>query len=179
MSKISIDFMDRLAEELETQNWESRWQVTLIEPLERQPTEEEVAVDPGPRTNIVISRVSASADSADAAATAFLQQTQPLVPGLVIEKQPVEMTFSDNVAGSELTIRFPATPTVTLVQLHLFRHDDGVMTQIVITTDTFGPGELTGDRSTKMNSLRGRALRFVPGTRAANGAAGSDGAAGV
>lgn len=116
-------------------NWEMRVQLTYIEPadtlkvpLALQTTQAK------PRANIVVSRVPATSPTPEAAMNEFYQQTAQAVPGLKRVAQE-NFPFKDGTEGMALTVSFHATPQVRLVQKHVFRIDDDVLTQLVATVD--------------------------------------------
>ena len=116
-------------------NWEMRVQLTYIEPadtlkvpLALQTTQAK------PRANIVVSRVPATSPTPEAAMNEFYQQTAQAVPGLKRVAQE-NFGFKDGSEGMALTVSFHATPQVRLVQKHVFRIDDDVLTQLVATVD--------------------------------------------
>jgi len=123
-------------------NWEMRVQLTYIEPadtlkvpLALQTTQAK------PRANIVVSRVPATSPTPEAAMNEFYQQTAQAVPGLKRVAQE-NFNFKDGSDGMALTVSFHATPQVRLVQKHVFRIDDDVLTQLVATVDEPRIGEL-------------------------------------
>lgn len=136
----------------EQEGWETRWQVTLIEPEQRPPPG--YAGEPLPRRNLVISTISAQSEHPIEAAELFLQQTTQAVPNLEVNAVPKETTFNDQHPGSRFDISFFATPDVRLLQTHLFRIDDGVLTQLVVTCDD--------SRQKDQEKLIDTALTFAP-----------------
>jgi hypothetical protein len=120
--------------------WEARWQLTLIEPAEEVPGYLESAEPaPKPRLNLVLSCTPTKAGNALEAAREFLEQTQPVVPGLEVTEPPSAILFADGHPGARATVSFWATPEVRLRQHHLFRIDDGQLTQAVVTSDDERP----------------------------------------
>ncbi len=136
--------------------WEARWQLTLIEPIDDLP-EYMAGSEPAskPRLNLVLSRAPTKADDALTAAQQFLEQTASVVPGLEIVTPPEAEIFNDGEPGAKVTVSFLATPDVRLRQVHLFRIDDGLLTQAVITIDDNRP---EGDAEKLVDA----ALGFVP-----------------
>ena len=118
-------------------SWETRSQITLLEtesgqlPTPTPPTMNQWASKP--RANFVITR-QLSDDSATDALAEFLKHSAEGVPGLKIHAKD-EVDFLDGGSGSSVTISFNGTPQIRLVQRHVFRKDDGVLTQIVLTVD--------------------------------------------
>jgi hypothetical protein len=132
---MTLSTLPRL-ERLEKLQWEKRIQVTWIAPIvETGPAGDlpNVPMKPPPRPNVVISITPTTRETAADAMDDFIRQTRPVVPGLTeIERWPAKI-FADGCEGTGLVIEFPATPDVTLRQTHLFRIDDGVLTQLVAT----------------------------------------------
>lgn len=114
--------------------WESRWQLTLIEPT-TAPPEFDVPVQQLPRCNAVVARSHTADPTSEAAAERFLAETAPLVSELQTMARR-QIKFNDGTSGYRLDVQFRATSAVTLKQAHLFRLDDSVLTQIVVTADT-------------------------------------------
>jgi len=142
--------------QLEARGWELRWQLTMIEPAATVETIPGVDQLPPPRTNIVLSRTQTEASNPEAAMRHFLDQTKPIVPGLHVPEDAIRpVTFSDGASGFRTEIEFPAAQEIRLWQLHLFRIDAGVTTQIVLTCDT------VRDRKER-EALEILALGFVP-----------------
>jgi hypothetical protein len=114
-------------------DWEVRLQVTLIEPaapLQDLPVD--MIQQAPPRANVVVSRVPATSPTTKVACQEFLEQTAKTVPHLKISAIE-DFVFADGAEGSSVEINFPATPQVRLFQLHAFRIDAGVLTQLVAT----------------------------------------------
>lgn len=108
--------------------WEVRLQVTLIEPASiHNPIS-----GPPPRANVVISRLPATSATARAACEDFLQNTTNSLAQAKVE-EIVPFTFQDRVEGVAVQISFAATPQIRLVQVHAFRIDGNVQTQLVAT----------------------------------------------
>jgi hypothetical protein len=135
-------------------NWEMRVQLTYIEPadtlkvpLALQTTQAK------PRANIVVSRVPATNPSPEAAMNEFYQQTAQAVPGLKRMNQE-NFKFVDGGDGIALTVSFHATPQVRLVQKHVFRIDDEVLTQLVATVDEPRISELDSTLGDIMKSFK-------------------------
>jgi hypothetical protein len=135
-------------------DWEVRTQVTYIEPpdvlqvpLAVQQTQAR------PRTNIVVSRSPAAVPTTDEALNNFLTQTAQAVPGLKNLSRGA-LSFDDGGQGSWVTISFNATPQVTLVQWHIFRIDDGILTQLVATVDEWRLADLDGRLQQIARTLR-------------------------
>jgi hypothetical protein len=114
--------------------WETRWQLTLIEPMLEPPEELADLASARPRLNVVVSVVPADQDVADAAAEKFVNQVRSQVPRLELESERVAITFHDGSLGVRQDISFFAAG-VKLRQAHFFRKDSDVMTQIVVTRD--------------------------------------------
>jgi hypothetical protein len=144
----------RLSELEQREGWEARWQLTLIEPAESAPAYVGVTTT-RPRRNLVLSSSPAQEPDALAAAESFLEQTKRAVPGLKIDLGPEKIDFKDEHPGARVDISFSATPEVRLLQTHLFRIDDQVVTQLVVTCDD-QPDE--GQRQELIDC----ALRFKP-----------------
>lgn len=119
----------------ENLGWELRWQLTAIEPVEAPIDLQGAPLKQAPRSNVVVSRVPSTKESAQAAAADFLQQTASAIPGLRHKAMP-DVVFADGVQGAVLELTFPATPEVILWQQHMFRLDPDGMTQLVLTCDS-------------------------------------------
>ena len=135
-------------------NWEMRVQLTYIEPadtlkvpLALQKTQAK------PRANIVMSRVPATRPTPEAAMNEFYQQTAQAVPGLKRMNQE-NFPFNDGGEGIALTVSFHADPQVRLVQKHVFRIDDDVLTQLVATVDERRISELDSTLGDIMKSFK-------------------------
>jgi len=118
--------------------WETRVQVTFIEPP--RPVDSGLAIEgekPSalPRRNVVISRIrrEASVAEADNAARRFVEDVALGVPGLEIVEQIRPATFQDCRLGARVTVAFSPVPGVLLRQIHFFRLDDEVLTQLTLT----------------------------------------------
>jgi hypothetical protein len=136
--------------------WEVRWQLTLIEPAEEVPPYMMGAgTEPKPRLNLVLSRTPTKAADAIAAAEEFLMQTRAAVPGLEANEAIAELQFKDGKPGAGVTVSFLAAPDVRLRQRHLFRIDDGQLTQAVVTSHDARPKSDTDE-------LVDAVLDFVP-----------------
>lgn len=124
------------------ETWEVRTQVTVLEP------EDKGLVDPklpppasAPRANLVISRqAAANADPAEALQD-FVKTSAREIPQFKLLGQG-SVAFHDGGHGESVSLSFPATATVQLAQRHVFRVDDDIMTQIVITVDAYRVDEL-------------------------------------
>lgn len=124
------------------ETWEVRTQVTLLEP------EDKTLSDPmllpstsAPRANLVVSRQAHGNTSPEDALEDFLKHSAREIPQLrVLGKENLE--FDDGGHGASVSIAFPATAAVQLAQRHVFRVDDGTLTQIVITVDDYRANEL-------------------------------------
>jgi hypothetical protein len=117
-------------------NWEMRVQLTYIEPAVTLKVPLALQkIQAKPRANIVVSRGPATSPTPEAAMNEFYQQTAQTVPGLRRMNQE-NFRFGDGGEGIALTVSFHATTTqVRLVQKHVFRIDDDVLTQLVATVD--------------------------------------------
>jgi hypothetical protein len=121
--------------------WELRTQHTLLEPQEsdNEGGLEDFGGDgrpPGaPRGNLVISRQVVSEGDAEPKAQLreFLDQSAQAIPNLQILRGPETLHFVDGEQGDAVVIQFSATPGIDLIQLHCFRLDSDVVTQIVAT----------------------------------------------
>jgi hypothetical protein len=130
----------RLPEVENREGWEVRWQLTLIEPVEEVPTYMTgTETAPKPRLNLVLSCTPTKAADALKAAGEFIEQTRAAVPGLEVTEAIAELHFKDGTLGAGVTVGFLATPDVRLRQRHLFRIDDGQLTQAVVTSDDARP----------------------------------------
>jgi hypothetical protein len=130
----------RLPEVENRERWEVRWQLTLIEPMEKVPPYmASTQTAPKPRLNLVLSCTPTEKTEALEAAQEFLEQTQAAVPGLEVTERPSSLEFNDGRSGARATVTFWATPDVRLRQHHLFRIDDGQLTQAVVTSDDARP----------------------------------------
>jgi hypothetical protein len=113
-----------------TEDWEHRSQHTYIEPnFWNYRTSE----GPNPRANIIVSRELNPSDTVDEAIDNFLSRTKRAVPAMEVCDDSASLEFDDHVKGMCCSIRFPATETVTLRQIHAFRLDGDILTQIVAT----------------------------------------------
>jgi hypothetical protein len=120
--------------------WEARWQLTLIEPIEKVPSYmASTQTAPKPRLNLVLSCTPTEKTEALEAAQEFLEQTQAAVPGLEVTERPSSLEFNDGRPGARATVTFLATPDVRLRQHHLFRIDGDQLTQAVVTSDDARP----------------------------------------
>jgi len=135
-------------------NWEMRVQLTYIEPadtlkvpLALQKTRAK------PRANIVVSRVPAMSPTPGAAMNEFYQQTAQAVRGLKRMNQE-NFRFNDGGEGIALTVSFHAESQVRLVQKHVFRIDDDVLTQLVATVDEPRISELDSTLGDIMKSFK-------------------------
>jgi hypothetical protein len=139
--------------------WEERLQVTFLAPAEPSDPNMPVAVaaDQASRTraNIVVSRTPTEATDPNAECEKFIAQTAKLVPGLELVGDITPFDFDDRVPGVITAVSFPATQQVRLTQLHAFRIDDGVLTQLVATVD-----EVEGEQ--KREGMRRMLLSFSP-----------------
>jgi type III secretory pathway component EscV/Tfp pilus assembly protein PilF len=123
--------LDELRYKLEGMgDWDHRSQHTYIEPSFWNYRNSEESI---PRANIVVSREPALHDTVDAAIDSFLSQTGQAVSAMEICDAPASFEFEDHVKGMSCSIRFPVTETTTLRQIHAFRLDDGIRTQLVAT----------------------------------------------
>jgi len=115
-------------------DWETRVQVTFVAPPVHEhglpATQEQVSA---PRRNVVISRVPTELPSALKACEEFLDQTTKAVPQFESKEIDRKFPFDDDVVGVSVEVTFPATPQVRLIQLHGFRIDNGILTQLVAT----------------------------------------------
>jgi hypothetical protein len=116
-------------------DWESRLQMTYIEPL--PPNAQNLPIvqkeEPPPRLNVVVSRVPTEETVPSAACEKFLTQTAMIVPGLELLEDPGAFMFDDGVEGVLTSVRFAASSQLWLLQLHAFRIDDGLLSQLVAT----------------------------------------------
>lgn len=135
-------------------NWEMRVQLTYIEPADTLKVPLALqSTQAKPRANIVVSRVPATNESPEAALNEFYQQTAQAVPGLKRMNQE-NFAFGDGSQGAALTVSFHATPQVRLVQKHVFRIDEDVLTQLVATVDEPRIAELDGALGELMRSFK-------------------------
>jgi hypothetical protein len=133
--------------------WELRTQHTLLEPQEPEKAGslEDFGGDgrpPGaPRGNLVISRQVASGGDTDPEAQLreFLEQSAQAIPNLQILTDPETLRFADEKEGHAVLIQFAATPGIDLIQLHCFRLDNGIVTQIVATVGKYQRARLEPD----------------------------------
>lgn len=145
---------------LERKGWDKRVQVTWIAPAAPIPDADDtpnVVLLPPPRSNLVLSTTRASQDTASAALEEFLRTTRDQIPNVTVVEQDRVPTFGDGVTGAEVVIEFWVTPDVVLRQVHLFRVDDGVVTQIVATVDASDSAEAQLEEE-----LRKAGLDLVP-----------------
>jgi hypothetical protein len=119
---------------LEDRGWEVRVQVTFIAPLKQVPNVPGLSPEPSPRSNLVVS-IWQRAETAEKSAEAFL--TNFMSSGIEIEimEAIAPVAFSDGRQGVKFVVEFPVTPDTRLAQMHLFRDDDDILTQIVVTHD--------------------------------------------
>jgi flagellar biosynthesis component FlhA/Tfp pilus assembly protein PilF len=123
--------LDELQYKLEGMgDWDHRSQHTYIEPSFWNYRNSEESI---PRANIVVGREPTLHDTVDAAIDSFLSQTGQAVSAMEICDAPASFEFEDHVKGMSCSIRFPVTETTTLRQIHAFRLDDGIRTQLVAT----------------------------------------------
>ncbi len=125
--------------------WEVRSQITLLEP-EDEGLQAPLAMRQSsakPRANFVISRQKTDAGTAADARREFLEQSAQAIPGLKLHGES-EVGFGDGSEGASVTLSFSATPQIRLAQRHVFRKDDDVLTQIVVTVDEHRLAELDG-----------------------------------
>ena len=117
--------------------WEVRLQATFIAPLTPSDAGLPSTFDevPSPRANLVVSRVETAEADAMAAYRTFLDTTAGLVPGLEVVSDVVPFAFDDGASGVAAVVSFPATEQISLMQLHVFRLDARLLTQIVATID--------------------------------------------
>jgi len=117
------------------QDWEARLQVTYLAPA--GPSDPNLPADlqevPPPRLNIVVSRTPTQQTDPRVECRKFIAQTAKAVPGLEEVGSPGPLNFDDGATGVIATISFPATQQIRLTQLHAFRIDDGILTQLVAT----------------------------------------------
>jgi hypothetical protein len=137
--------------------WETRLQVTYIAPPEPADPNLPVQIpqEPAPRSNIVISRVLATESDAAAACRTFLSQTASAISDLDLVTAPTDVTFDDGGQGVIVQVGFSAAAGVRLRQLHAFRIDGTILTQLVATADEAGDPQ-------KRDELREMLLRFTP-----------------
>ena len=126
--------------------WERRLQETFIAPPKIDEDSELPATgdssSPPPRANIVVSRSPvASEKTVREACEAFLKQTAAVIPSLQVKSEPEPFAFRDKVDGMAVLVEFVPMPGVTLQQLHLFRIDAQVLTQLVATWASPQSGE--------------------------------------
>jgi hypothetical protein len=134
-------------------NWEMRVQLTYSEPAARLEVPHVVKpTQAKPRANIVVSRVPATSPTPEAAMNEFYQQTAQAAPGLKRMNQE-NFWFGDGGEGIALTVSFHATPLLRLVQKHVFRIDDDVLTQLVATVDETRISELDSTLGDIMKSF--------------------------
>jgi hypothetical protein len=110
--------------------WEVQVQVTLLEPAPFP------LPNPPPRANVVIRRTAAMSSTPRAACEQFLQEARSSIPEIQAE-EIVPFMFQDRGAGVAVQVSFPAKPNLRLVQLHAFRIDDKIQTQLVATVGEF------------------------------------------
>lgn len=137
------------------QGWETRLQATFIAPAEPPDADLLLEQIPPPRANIVVSRTPTEASEPLGECNKFISLTAQSVPGLEVVDEPAAAVFGDRVSGVITTVRFPATEQVTLRQLHAFRIDGGVLTQLVATVDDAGGAQSLAD-------MQGKLLSFSP-----------------
>ncbi len=126
------------------EHWEARSQITLLEPQSAGPTlPTRHATEPGPRANLVISRQRSDERSSADAMQNFVRQSAEAIPGLELHERDA-VAFADGGAGDYQVLSFDAKPNVRLAQSHVFRLDDDVLTQIVITVAERRIAELRG-----------------------------------
>ena len=117
--------------------WEVRVQATFIAPL--APPDATLPTTGGqvaePRANVVVSRAATAEPDAMSAYRTFVGTTAAMVPGLEVVSEPAPFPFGDAIVGIAAVVSFPATEHIALMQLHVFRLDDGLLTQIVATMD--------------------------------------------
>ena len=114
--------------------WETRWQLTLIEPAVLPPEEADELIRARPRLNVVVSNVPATHDNARETAATFIDQVKSTLPGLKLKNDGKEIAFKDGARGIRQDLSFVAGG-VELLQAHIFRIDRGVATQIVVTSE--------------------------------------------
>src|SRR2546429_3053523 len=102
--------------------WEARLQVTFLAPPEPPDPNLPVAAEqaPRPRANLVISRVPTEATEPSTECNKFIEQTSKAVPDLELIGEICPFDFEDLIRGVILTVRFPATKQIRLMQLHAF-----------------------------------------------------------
>jgi hypothetical protein len=134
-------------------NWEMRVQLTYIEPADTLKVPLALQkIQAKPRANIVVSRVPATRPTPEAAMNEFYQQTAQAVPGLKRMNQE-NFRFNDGGEGIALTVSF-AAEQVCLVQKHVFRIDDDVLTQLVATVNEPRISELDSTLGDIMKSFK-------------------------
>jgi hypothetical protein len=138
--------------------WEERVQITWIAPAEFISVEGQTP-RPTPRSNIVLSLARAeSASSPAEARDNFLKGTQAAVPGLTVVGREDEVGFADGQRGSLIVVEFQASSDTRLRQTHLFRIDENILAQLVITVDA----DAVSDEQEA--DLRKAALGYAPAT---------------
>lgn len=119
-----------------TEDWEVRLQATFLRPLvPAHPSLMGLQQVKSAQANIVVNRTSTESEDPEVERGKFMAQVVKAVPNLEVHSDAEEFTFTDKRKGVITTLSFPATAEIKLIQLHAFRIDDGVLTQIVVTVD--------------------------------------------
>jgi hypothetical protein len=122
--------------------WDVKLEITLREPDgDRLMAPLSAKAGASPRANIKLRR-SRSAEDATQARAAFVAEARRIPQMCVVVEDTV--AFLDGAVGAAVTICLPATPQLRVAQRHLFRSDDGVLTQLAATVEEHRLRDLEG-----------------------------------
>jgi len=112
--------------------WEVRTQATLLAPVRELnvPLARQAATLP--RANLLISRRPAQGVAPAAALAQVTSEAAAAIPGFKTALQGV-FTFADGVEGASASVAFGLSSGLRVLQQHVARVDDGILTCLVAT----------------------------------------------
>ncbi len=135
------------------EGWDASIQITLKEPESNRlsaPLAKKKSI--GPRANITVRRFVSKVADADGAAARFLTEAKGAPRFRADEIQPVR--FDDGSEGRSVVVHLEGAPGLQVAQRHVFRVDEGVVTQIAATVEAGRASELEGGFAAIMLSFR-------------------------
>ncbi len=111
------------------------------------------AAPPAPRASVSMARMATDRTAPEAARDAFVEAFSAGVPG-VKRLDEGAVVFADGAAGASITLSFQVRPGLGVLQRHLFRIEEGVLTQITGTVAEWQRARLDQELQPILTSFR-------------------------